>query len=257
MKIGASMLATEDRTIEEALEYFDSNKYIDYVEIVHDYPYREINDDNELIDLINSYDLKYTVHSPFIDVNIASLNPAVADFSVSEIKRSIDLANMIDSKIVVVHPGILGFHGRGREDIVYQISEEHLKVVGDYAKDSGVDACIENLPNITDFMFMDVNQLNDTLVKLDLPMTMDIGHAHTNGFTPDEIYFDSIKHIHVHDNPGDDDTHLALGEGTFDVNGFFDVFTKKKYDGIYMLELMSVDFIEKSLEYMKNLGLIK
>ena len=62
-------------------------------------------------------------------------------------------------------------------------------------------------------MFMDVNQLNDTLVKLDLPMTMDIGHAHTNGFTPDEIYFDSIKHIHVHDNPGDDDTHLALGDG--------------------------------------------
>ena len=81
MKIGASMLATEDRTIEEALEYFDSNKHIDYVEIVHDYPYREINDDNELIDLINSYDLKYTIHAPFIDINIASLNPAVADFS--------------------------------------------------------------------------------------------------------------------------------------------------------------------------------
>ena len=30
------MLATEDRTMEEALEYFDSNRYIDYVEIVHD-----------------------------------------------------------------------------------------------------------------------------------------------------------------------------------------------------------------------------
>ena len=231
------MLATEDRTIEEALEYFDSNKYIDYVEIVHDYPYREINDDSELIDLINSYDLKYTIHAPFIDINIASLNPAVADFSVREIERSIDLANMIDSNLVVVHPGILGFHGRGKEELVYKISEEHLEVIGNYAKDCGVDACIENLPNITDFMFMDVNQLNDTLVKLDLPMTMDIGHAHTNGFT-------------------DDDTHLALGDGTFDVNGFFDVFTKKKYDGIYMLELMSVDFIEKSLEYMKNLGLI-
>ena len=108
MKIGASMLATEDRTIEEALEYFDNNKYIDYVEIVHDFPYREINDDAELIDLINSYDLKYTVHAPFIDINIASLNPAAADFSVHEIERSIDLANMIDSKIVVVHPGILG-----------------------------------------------------------------------------------------------------------------------------------------------------
>ena len=147
MKIGASMLATEDRTIEEALEYFDSNKYIDYVEIVHDYPYREINDDNELIDLINSYDLKYTVHSPFIDVNIASLNPAVADFSVSEIERSIDLANMIDSNLVVVHPGILGFHGRGKEELVYKISEEHFtstKLICLYCPFNCIKACINS-----------------------------------------------------------------------------------------------------------------
>ena len=60
----------------------------------------------------------------------------------------------------------------------------------------------------------------------------------------------------MHDNNGDDDTHLALGDGTFDVNGFFDIFTDKKYDGIYMLELINVDFVEKSLEYMKNLKLI-
>ena len=256
MKIGASMLATEDRTIEESLEYFDNNRNIDYVEILHDYPYRGINEDRELVDLINSYDLKYTIHSPFIDLNIASLNRAMADFSVDEIKRSVDLANMIDSDIVVVHPGTIGFNGRGNEELIYKISEDHLKIIGDYAKDNEVNACIENLPNIVDFMFMDVNQLNDTLVKLNLPMTLDIGHAHTNGFTPDEIYFDSIKHIHVHDNPGDDDTHLALGEGTFDVNGFFDIFTKNNYDGIYMLELYSIDSIEKSLGYMKNLGLI-
>lgn len=256
MKIGASMLATRDRTIEEALEYFDSNKYIDYVEIIHQYPYRGLNEDNELIDLINSYDLKYTIHSPFIDVNIASLNSAIADISVMEIKRSIDLARMIDTDIVVVHPGTIGFNGRGKEDIIYKISEDNLKVIADYAKDSGVYACIENLPNIPDFMFMDVNQLNDTLSRLELPMTLDIGHAHTNGFTPEEIYFDSIKHIHMHDNLGDDDTHLALGEGSFDLNGFFDVFMKNNYDGIYMLEMNYIDSVEKSLEFMKNIGII-
>lgn len=256
MKIGASMLATEDISIKEALEYFDSNKYIEYVEILHDYPYRQLNDDNELIDLINSYSLKYTIHSPFIDLNIASLNSALAKLSVEEIKRSIDLANMIDSDIVVVHPGTVSFSGRGKEDIIYAIGKESLKDIGNYAKDNNVNACIENLPQIEGFMYQDVNQLNETLLELDLPMTLDIGHAHTVGFTPDEIYFDSIKHIHVHDNPGDDDTHLTLGEGTFKVNEFFDVFTKNNYDGIYMLELYSIDSIEKSLEYMKNLNLI-
>ncbi|MDO5819013.1 MAG: sugar phosphate isomerase/epimerase [Methanobrevibacter sp.] len=256
MKIGASMLATENMAMKEALDYFESNKYIEYVEILHDYPYREINDNNELIDLINSYSLKYTIHSPFIDLNIASLNSALARLSVEEIKRSIDLANMIDSNIVVVHPGTVSFSGRGKEDIIYKIGRDSLIDIGDYAKDNDVNACIENLPKIEGFMYQDVKLLNDTLVELELPMTLDIGHAHTAGFTPDEIYFDSIKHIHVHDNPGDDDTHLTLGEGSFAVNEFFDIFIQNNYDGSYMLELYSIDSIEKSIEYMKSLGLL-
>ena len=256
MKIGASMLATENMAMKEALDYFESNKYIEYVEILHDYPYREINDNNELIDLINSYSLKYTIHSPFIDLNIASLNSALARLSVEEIKRSIDLANMIDSNIVVVHPGTVSFSGRGKEDIIYKIGRDSRIDIGDYAKDNDVNACIENLPKIEGFMYQDVKLLNDTLVELELPMTLDIGHAHTAGFTPDEIYFDSIKHIHVHDNPGDDDTHLTLGEGSFAVNEFFDIFIQNNYDGSYMLELYSIDSIEKSIEYMKSLGLL-
>jgi sugar phosphate isomerase/epimerase len=256
MKIGASMLATENMAMKEALDYFESNKYIEYVEILHDYPYREINDNNELIDLINSYSLKYTIHSPFIDLNIASLNSALARLSVEEIKRSIDLANIIDSNIVVVHPGTVSFSGRGKEDIIYKIGRDSLIDIGYYAKDNDVNACIENLPKIEGFMYQDVKLLNDTLVELELPMTLDIGHAHTAGFTPDEIYFDSIKHIHVHDNPGDDDTHLTLGEGSFAVNEFFDIFIQNNYDGSYMLELYSIDSIEKSIEYMKSLGLL-
>ena len=86
-------------------------------------------------------------------------------------------------------------------------------------------------------MYQDINLLNETLTELDMPMTLDIGHAHTAGFAPEEMYFDCVKHIHVHDNPGDDDTHLTLGEGSLAVNDFFDVFMNKRYDGIYMLEL--------------------
>ena len=133
---------------------------------------------------------------------------------------------------------------------------EFIVHADDFGHSPDVNACIENLPNIEGFMYQDVSQLNETLTELDLPMTLDIGHAHTAGFTPDEIYFDSIKHIHVHDNPGDDDTHLTLGEGSFAVNEFFDIFIQNNYDGSYMLELYSIDSIEKSIEYMKSLGLL-
>ena len=257
MKLGSSIFPRKITPIEESLDYFESNKYIDYVEIFHDYPNRNINDENDLIDRINSYELKYTVHAPFIEVNPASVNPALAKASIDEIKRSVDLANTLDSDIVVIHPGRSIFNNdKEYMKSVYKIAEDSLKAVGEYAKDNGVNACIENLPRLRGFMYQDINLLNETLTELDMPMTLDIGHAHTAGFAPEEMYFDCVKHIHVHDNPGDDDTHLTLGEGSLAVNDFFDVFMSKGYDGIYMLELHSVDSIKKSLEYMKELKVI-
>ena len=140
MKLGSSIFPRKIIPIEESLSYFESNRYIDYMEIFHDYPNRDINEDNGLIDLFNSYDLKYTVHAPFIEVNPASVNPALQKASIEEIKRSIDLANTLDSNIVVIHPGRAIFlNDREYMSSVYRIAEESLKAIGEYGKDNGVE----------------------------------------------------------------------------------------------------------------------
>ena len=256
MKIGASHLATEDIPFEESLEIFEEMEKIEYFEITHERPFREISDDKNLIDLINSYELKYTIHAAYTDLNISSFNKAIQKASIKEIERSIDFAVDIDSDVVVIHPGIVSYTARNQVDLVYSIGRESLIELRDYANDCGVNPCIENLPAIEGFMYQDINLLNETLTELDMPMTLDIGHAHTSGFAAKDMYFDCIKHIHVHDNLGDDDSHLTLGEGSIAVNEFFHTFMSKKYDGIYLLELHSVDSIKKSLEYMKKLKVI-
>ncbi|WP_295618350.1 sugar phosphate isomerase/epimerase [uncultured Methanobrevibacter sp.] len=257
MKLGASIFPRKLIPIEESLDYFESNRYIDYMEIFHDYPNREINDEKELIDLINSYNLKYTVHAPFIEVNPASINPALSKDSINEIKRSIDLANELDSDIVVIHPGRSIFDNDNEYmDEVYAIAEDSLKTIGDYAKDNGVITCIENLPKIRGFMYQDIYQLQESLERINLPMTLDIGHAYTAGFAVDDLYFKNIKHIHIHDNDGVHDSHLPWGEGIIDFKRFFEIFSKNGYDGIYNLELSSKDYVEKSIQYLKGLKLI-
>ncbi len=243
--------------IEKSLEYFESNRYIDYMELFHDYPNRDMNEEKDLIDKMNSYDLKYTVHAPFIEVNPASVNPALSKAAIEEIKRSIDLANTLDSDIVVIHPGRSIFNNdKEYMKEVYAIAEKNLKTIGEYAKDNGVHTCIENLPRLRGFMYQDINQLHDSLERTDLPMTLDIGHAYTAGFTVDDVYFDNIKHIHIHDNDGVHDSHLPLGDGIIDFKKFFEIFSKNNYDGIYNFELSSKDYIEKSIEYLKSLKLI-
>ena len=257
MKLGSSIFPRKIIPIEESLDYFESNRYIDYLEIFHDYPNRDIDDEKDLIDQMNSYELKYTVHAPFIEVNPASVNPALRKASINEIKRSVDLANTLDSNIVVIHPGRSIFNNDTEYmKSVYSLAEDSLKTIGEYAKDCGVDTCIENLPRIRGFMYQDINQLNESLERIDLPMTLDIGHAYTAGFTVDDVYFDKIKHIHIHDNDGVHDSHLPLGDGIINFKRFFELFEKGNYEGIYNFELSSKEYIEKSIEYLKSLKLI-
>lgn len=247
MKIGVSALATAKEKFENELDYY-AELGLDCVEILHDFPNDEFD-----IDILNSYDVNYSIHSPFNDVNIASLDKHIRKTSIEEIKSSIDLANKIDSEIVVIHPGKITYGARPYEDKVYELNDQSFKELSIYANDAGVYPCFENMPDIEGFMYKDINQLNKIIEEVDGYMTLDLGHAHTNGYVPEDLYFDRVKHIHVHDNDGSDDTHVTLGEGTFNLNNFFDYFAKKQYVDIYLLELHSKESIKNSLDFIKNL----
>ncbi len=246
MKIGASTLATFKNSLDESLEFIESLG-IKYVELLHQYPTEEFD-----LDILNSFNLDYTIHAPFMDVNIAALGSKSRANSIEQIKDSIDLANRIDAKVVVVHPGLIPFLAREMPEEVYKVSDNSIKEIGDYSQDSGVNTTIENMPAFETMIYQDMNRLNETLVEFDMGMTFDIGHAHHSGISPDEMYFDSIKHIHAHDNMGDEDSHLALGEGNIQLKDIITTFENKKYDGIYMIEVNNKDSIKKSLEFFKN-----
>ncbi len=246
MKIGASTLATFNNSLNSSLEFIESLG-IKYVELLHQYPTEEFD-----LDLLNSYNLDYTIHAPFMDVNIAALGSKSRANSIEQIKDSVDLANEIDASVVVVHPGLIPFLAKDMPEEIYKVANASIKEICEYSKDLGVNTTIENMPAFESMIYQDMNRLNELLVEYDMGMTFDIGHAHHSGISPDAVYFDSIKHIHAHDNMGDDDSHLPLGEGNIQLNDIISTFEKKNYDGIYMIEVNNEDSIKKSLEYLKN-----
>ena len=188
-----------------------------------------------------------------MDVNIASPQDQSRLNSIAQIKSSIDLANEINAEAVVVHPGLISFlPNKYFKKEVYEFANESIKEIGDYAKDLGVMATIENMPNFESMIYQNIVDLNQLLVENEMHMTLDIGHANHVGYAPDEMIFDSIKHVHVHDNLGDDDSHLPLGEGSIDLKYIINTLESKNYDGIYILEVNDYDSIKKSYEYMKK-----
>ena len=247
MKIGASTLAGIEFELEKTLDFIE-NLGIEYAELVHQYPAEFI--DSEILE---SYNLKYSIHAPFMDVNIASPQDQSRLNSIAQIKSSIDLANEINAEAVVVHPGLISFlANKYFKKEVYEFANQSIKEIGDYAKNLGVMATIENMPNFESMIYQNIVDLNQLLVENEMHMTLDIGHANHVGYAPDEMIFDSIKHVHVHDNLGDDDSHLPLGEGSIDLKYIINTLESKNYDGIYILEVNDYDSIKKSYEYMKK-----
>ena len=247
MKIGASTLAGIEYKLEHTLEFIE-NLGLEYAELVHQFPSENID-----IDMLESYNLKYSIHSPFMDVNIASLQNKSRLNSIKQIKDSIDLANKINADAVVVHPGLAPFlANKYFIDTVYQTANESIKEIGEYGNDLGVLTTIENMPTFDGMIYHNIHDLHELLVSLDMSMTLDIGHANHAGYPAEAMYFDSIKHIHAHDNFGDDDSHLALGEGSIELNAIINTLEKNNFDGIYIIEVNDCDSIKKSYEYMKN-----
>ena len=247
MKIGASTLAGIEYELEDTLEFIE-NLGLEYAELVNQYPFEQID-----TDVLESYNLKYSIHAPFMDINIASLQEKSRLSSIEQIKSSINLANKIDAEAVVVHPGLIPFlANKYFKDRVYETTNNSIKQLGDYGKDLGVLTTIENMPTFEGMIYQNLKDLDEILTTYDMAMTLDIGHANHVGYAPDEMIFDSIKHIHAHDNFGDDDAHLALGEGSIDLKYIIDSLEKKNYDGIYIIEVNDYDSIKKSYEYLKK-----
>ncbi len=247
MKIAASTLACFKEDMNDNLDFFEENK-IEYIELLHEFPSRNLDED-----LLNSYNLKYTIHSPISDINIASLNPSIRNGSIKEIFYSFKIANELDIDTVVVHPGTVPFLEFDFSDKIDEINRTSMIEIAEFALDLGVNPVFENMPNIKGFTYKKLEDLNQFLMDNDMSMCLDVGHANTMNYSPDDMYLPIVKHIHLNDNFSENDDHLALGEGKIDLKSIIQKYESNNYDDIYVIEVNNKESILKSLKYLKTL----
>jgi sugar phosphate isomerase/epimerase len=248
MKIGVSTLALFPMSINEILDYLEGIN-VKYCELMLEYPYNSIDPD-----LVNSYNIKTSVHAPLSDVNIASLNESIRKASVEEVKSSIDLASKIGSKVVVVHPGHMAFLARKFQDKIMENSSVSLKECSKFAEELGITLCVENMPDMEGMICKNLDELNELVQKIGVSMTLDVGHAHNMGIsTLEMLKYDHIRHIHLSDNDGSFDNHNAVGSKDVDFKSLFEGLNRKKFDGMLVVEVTNQDEILESLDYIKKL----
>ncbi|HML16016.1 MAG TPA: sugar phosphate isomerase/epimerase family protein [Bryobacteraceae bacterium] len=138
-------------------------------------------------------------------VNIAETVKLRRMRAVDEIKRALEIAETIPFRFLVQHLGVGGeeYHERKIEAAFSALEEINL-----FAGQRGVEVLLENTPNAlasAERLLMFLEQTH-----LDLNFCFDTGHAnmHEGVEGAFRLMKSRIRSTHVHDNNGEDDSHL-------------------------------------------------
>ncbi len=144
-------------------------------------------------------------------INITEPTKARRMAMVDEVKRALEIAEIVPFQFLIQHLGVQGEEYDERKLDSAFSSLEEIKV---FAGQRGVEVLLENTPN----EMSTGSRLNYFLTQthLNLNYCFDVGHAHMTGDIAGEfeVMKARIRSTHLHDNNGKDDLHLFPHQGT-------------------------------------------
>ena len=202
-----------------------------------------------------SYELEYSLHAPFADINIASPSKTMLNASMKRLKQSMVYASALDAKIWVFHPGAKTGISQFYPGADWKQNSKSIQELYKVAEEYGVNIALENLPAKYYFYMSKPEEFVRFYRETNLPVgiVMDVGHAHLEGQI--EPFFNmlanKIVHIHASDNDGSDDQHLGIGQGKIDYKWFQQTLKKMGYDKSVIVESMTN--VPESIQKLKQL----
>jgi sugar phosphate isomerase/epimerase len=253
-KIGLSMLHCLGEPFKRMTKSLIKTETV-YVEIVDD-GFHALNKQraSALKNIGDSYGLKYSVHAPFADINIASPSKPILKAMLKRMEKSIAYSSDLNAYVWIFHPGlstgISMFYPRMDWLQNFETAQSLLKIASDY----GVKIAIENVPEPYPFLMKSVEDFKKFYDEIDedIDLVLDIGHANINGQI--ELFLktfaDKIVHVHAHDNDGKSDQHLGIGYGNIDWKSVANML-RIYYDKVVIIE--SVENMQESVQKLKQL----
>lgn len=199
--------------------------------------------------------LEYTVHAPFVDINIASLNPELRKVMLKRLERSMRHAKQLKSQMWVFHSGWKTGVSEFYPEADWQTNLRSTRTLLAMARKLKIEISVENTPQPFPFLLKTMQDfaLFYSELSSDLGLTLDVAHAHTCNQTLDfiEKFPDKIVHVHASDNNGKYDAHRGIGRGNIDWQALAKAFKQINFKGYLMLE--STEHVEESLRKMKQI----
>ncbi len=236
---------------------FAANHGFEHVEILMDHPFYspQALSYAELIELRWSYDLDVLIHAPATSTNFISLSENMRRASYKEMREVCYFAEKCGAEVVTFHIGWNpGFISNGKFFFKRELYDEHnervlMSEMLPFIKSCSVTLALENTILIDGGL---ERALSRIIEETELKLTLDVGHYNVQ---KNEFFvrnFDKVVNMHLHDNNGDRDEHLALGRGSVDLRSF----PLENYEGFLTIETRDEEAILESRNYLRRLGVI-
>jgi len=239
-QVGVSTYCLMDRPLRDALELLSQETVL--IEVLSD----SLHSLFEYADVCTSFDLRYTVHAPTTDLNIAIENERMRLASIRVIEDLADACDRIGASVLVVHPGVcMDPHLMAASERALYRS---LKDLSRIQTGCAVTLAVENMGSWPCCHFRDPGLL-PVLDDLGLGFVLDVGHAHLNGNLEAFLRAGSPVHLHLHDNHGALDEHAACGTGAID---FSAVLASVPSRATAVIEVQDTRAVQPSLIYLNG-----
>jgi len=181
--------------------------------------------------------LTTTIHATFVDLNPGSLDNSIRNVTRSRFEQIFDAAEILKPKNIVFHPGY--------DELRY----------GDYRKawlDNSISFWTDMLPKarnigcviaVENIFEKEPSTLLELLEAVDDPLfqhCFDVGHWNMFNTVSMEEWFSSlgryVVETHIHDNHGQRDEHLPLGEGQINFDLLFSLLNRYAPSAICTIE---------------------
>lgn len=250
--IGLSTTAFKGDDIEGWLEDVEKLGF-DYIEWVCEWPrFLDQNLFEKLKELMSSFNLPLTLHAPFSDLNVASFNEIIRKASMGAVEKALHRAVDLGAVAVTIHPGHCSPVSRKYPKEYLRIHRSSLEKIARTAEELGVNVGVENMPRFPILDAQTPERLKNIIDGIPIGVTFDVAHLNTTGADFEGFitnFKDRVIVLHLHDNHGSEDEHLALGEGNIP----WEVLLPKLPKVPATIEVKNLRDAEKSIALLKSL----
>ncbi|GAB4352159.1 MAG: sugar phosphate isomerase/epimerase [Candidatus Abyssubacteria bacterium] len=197
-----------------------------------------------------------SAHGPVHDLNAGSLDVVIRDYTRHCYFKTLAICHALGAKNLVLHLGLNPLLPESALDKWLFHSVRTWTPIVEMAEQLRITIALENMfiPD-PQYLIALKEQLRSDIVRY----CFDIGHYHAFSKVPlsnwlDELGTDIVE-VHLNDNMGSEDEHLALGKGSIDFRRFFRELATRKIMPRFVIEMTSEKF-EESLDYLARNDLL-